>query len=46
MSSKQDLLNRLRTLAENMERLYKKAAKKQTEIRRSISKLEKRLKNI
>jgi hypothetical protein len=46
MSSKQDLLNYLRMLAKNMKRLYKKAAKKQAEIRRGIRKLKKRLKNI
>jgi len=46
MPSKQDLLNRLRTIAEDMERLYNEAAKKQAEIRGGIRKLKIRLNNI
>ena len=46
MPSKQELLTRLCTLAEEMERLYKEAAKKQAEIRGGIRKLKIRLNNI
>jgi len=46
MPSKQELLTRLRTLAESMERLYDDAAKRQAEIRGGIHKLKIKLNNI
>ena len=45
MPSKHELLNRLRTLADDMDRLYKMAAKVQAEIRGGIRKLKIRLNN-
>jgi hypothetical protein len=43
MTSKIELLNRLKHIAEKMENLYKNAAKKQKEIKGGIKKLQKKL---